>query len=706
MIKKFWSIIGLFSFSVISLNAQVQESKIEREVELDEVTLVQKKKAIEQKADRTIFDFSEQAHLNSGSVLEGLKKLPGLIISDVAGMLYQGKQLEVYLDGRPLNIYSNELNAFLEGMPANSIEKVEVITQPGAEFPATSGGAIINIVTSRTAKNYLSATYSSGANFTSYDKTRARFNNSLLLNAKNKYFGWQINIGQNYRESAQWSAVINNPISSPSIVLSDTDADRIGRSTYVKSALKFDLKKDRLLFNYDVNFNNNDAYTLANGFGFNSDDFSKTKSNRQDALVTYQKYFDDVTKKLEFRFNFNRNSSDFNLDSRITNAPVLDNSSLQDYVNFRIDYSQGIKILEEGKISIGTLIDNLAFEAKNAGNTNLDYTRRTAAGYVELKSSYNNFDFILGGRAEDYSIIGNTDTANLTPFKQFKFFPNASAQYNFSPQIFLNFNYNKKISLPNTSALNPNNTNYQNPNVEYTGNPQLQPTIFDNFEVKVSAFDYVFVGYSVSSAKNQVVNRVFESNNAILNTSINVSELKVHNFNVGLPIPYMLFTKGLQETLKFDINPDTLNFLYVYAGYQLHDIPNFDTKGFWVINLMSQILLPKDIKFIANYNYTTPNGNYYYFIARESFSHSLDFTFSKKFLNDNLSVAINFDDILNTNRQGFGSVGTAVLLKNKTDTRRFGFTLNYKIPTKNKLAKVDSNLLNNDKKEEGGLIGN
>ena len=67
--------------------------------ELNEVVVVQKKKAVEQKADRTVFDFSEQAHLNSGSVMEGLKKLPGLIVSDVAGMMYQGKQLEVYMDG-------------------------------------------------------------------------------------------------------------------------------------------------------------------------------------------------------------------------------------------------------------------------------------------------------------------------------------------------------------------------------------------------------------------------------------------------------------------------------------------------------------------------------------------------------------------------------------------------------------------------------
>jgi outer membrane receptor for ferrienterochelin and colicin len=59
------------------------------------------------------------------------------------------------MDGRPLNISTTELNAFLEGMPANAIEKIEIITQPGAEFPATSGGAILNIITNKNAKNYL-----------------------------------------------------------------------------------------------------------------------------------------------------------------------------------------------------------------------------------------------------------------------------------------------------------------------------------------------------------------------------------------------------------------------------------------------------------------------------------------------------------------------------------------------------------------------
>jgi hypothetical protein len=50
------------------------------------------------------------------------------------------------MDGRPLNISTTELN-FFRRMPADAIEKIEIITQPGAEFPATSGGAILNIIT-------------------------------------------------------------------------------------------------------------------------------------------------------------------------------------------------------------------------------------------------------------------------------------------------------------------------------------------------------------------------------------------------------------------------------------------------------------------------------------------------------------------------------------------------------------------------------
>ncbi|WP_394666045.1 outer membrane beta-barrel protein [uncultured Chryseobacterium sp.] len=726
------SLLGsIFSFAQEKTNNQVTKEK-----QIEGVTITKTKKAVEQKADRTIFDFSEQPQLNNGNVLEGIKKLPGLVSTDIAGMMYQGKVLDVYLNGRPLNITSNELNSFLEGMPANSVDRIEVITQPGAEFPATSGGAIMNIITNKNANKYLTATYSGNYSFTNYDKFRSRTSNSLNLNARNKIFGWQLNVGQNYRES-----MLNS--NQDNLMLSNTD--RVGRGYFAKSGLTFDLGQDRLLLNYDIYHNNNDNYTASNGLAdlpyylnpniiregnFSSFDAAHTDNVRQEAVVTYQKRFTEKSQKLDFQFGFTKSDSKFIQDNIFTDVvytnPVenspripfsnkLNNKSDMEIANFKVDYSQPLKILDGGKVSLGGLYEHQNFDTESKGITNLEYTRQTTATYLEFQAKLKKFDFILGTRAENYDISGvtryynnkNLIEADLLPFNKFKLFPNASVQYNLMNQVYVAANYNKKINLPSISALNPNNTTFQGPNTQVTGNPNLQPTIFDNYEIKISAFDYAFIGYSVSSAKNQVAQIIRKDGKNLFNEQINISEMKIHNFNVGLPVPFMIFSKPLSEIMKFNFNPDKINFMYIYAGYQKHDIDNLNNKGFWILNLMTQIILPKEIKLTANYSYLTPKAGYFYFTAEKPFNNSVDITLTKKFMDNRLTVSVFANDIFNGQLMQVRSnppSGETVMLRTKYDSRNFGLSVNYKIPTKNKLAKEDANILNQTKKDENGGV--
>lgn len=725
--------------SVIALAQEKPNNQI-KEKEIEGVIMTKTKKAVEQKADRTVFDFSEQPQLNNGNVLEGIKKLPGLVSTDIAGMMYQGKMLDVYLNGRPLNITSNELNSFLEGMPANSVDRIEVITQPGAEFPATSGGAIMNIITNKNANKYLSATYSGNYNFSNDDKFRSRTSNSLNLNARNKLFGWQLNVGQNYRES-----MLNS--NQDNLMFSNTD--RIGRGYFAKSGLTFDLGEDRLLLNYDIYHNKNDNYTSSSGLAdllfsqnpdfyreisFEAFDAANTNNLRQEGVITYQKRFaDDKSKKLDFQFGYTKSDSKFgqnnifrkgvftdnNLNEtyNFSAGNVLENSSDMRIANFKVDYSQPLKILDEGKVSFGGLYEKQNFDTESKGLTNLEYQRQTAATYLEFQAKLKKFDFIVGTRAENYDISGITRSldkndqlvqADLIPFNKFKFFPSASVQYNLMNQVYALANYNKKISLPSISALNPNNSTFQGPNTQVTGNPFLQPTIFDNYEVKISAFDYAFIGYSVSSAKNQVAQLIRRDGKNIFNEQINISQMKIHNFNVGLPVPFMIFSKPLSEIMKFDFNPDKINFMYLYAGYQKHEIENLNNNGFWIFNVMTQIILPKDIKLTANYSYLTPRAGYFYFTAEKPFNNSVDITLTKKFLDNRLTVSVFGNDILNGQvmqiRTNDPNGGQSVFLRTKYDSRNFGISVNYKIPTKNKLAKEDPNILNSKKEETGGVM--
>jgi hypothetical protein len=121
-------------------------------------------------------------------------------------------------------------------------------------------------------------------------------------------------------------------------LLSRTDADRIGRNNFIKSALTFDIGKDRLLLNYDLTQNNNDSYTLGNGPGFTTNDASVSTGLRQDAVVTYQKKFENTAKKTEFKFN-NNNTNDFELSPIGNSASTLDNSSNQNLYNFKFDFA-------------------------------------------------------------------------------------------------------------------------------------------------------------------------------------------------------------------------------------------------------------------------------------------------------------------------------------------------------------------------------
>lgn len=704
---------------LISAMGWAQEDKPQtqkKEKEIKEVTITKTKKAVEQKADRTIFDFSEQPNLNTGTALEGIKKLPGLIVSDLTGMAYQGKPLSVYMDGQPLNITSNELNAFLEGMPANAIDRIEVVTSPGAEYPATSGGAILNIITSKSAKSYLTATYSGNYSFSNYDKYRSRTNNSILLNSKNRWFGWQLNLGQNYREYMRNSEVDN---------ISKIFNDERNRGYFAKAALTFDFSQnDRLLLNYNLNYSNNDVAVQSNGIysglSYTREDETKSLGLRHEASATYQKRFSGSDRKLDFKFTYTKRDNDFEqknlfLNQIPTNRLVLDNSSDARTAEFRVDFSQPLNIFDKGKISIGGLYERLDFTTESRGITNLDYQRQTASSYVELQTTIGKLDFILGTRAEDYDISGTTYNSNthqyddLHKFKQYRLFPNASVQYNITRGVNFSVNYNKKISLPSISLLNPNNNTYGNGNIQTTGNANLQPTIYDNISARISAFDYVFLGYNLNLVDNNLIQKISRSGDQVSMLNENISSARIHNFNIGFPIPLMIFTKSIKEIKKTisTVNPDKVSFLYFFANYQLQRLPNINPNGLLYLNATAQIILPKGIKLNANYSFLPAKSGYFYLQIDEPMNNSLDISLSKKFMDNKLSVSLYVNDVFNTNKWAVRSIYQTpnVLMRGKNDTRAFGISVNYKIPTRNKLAKENPNMLGSDKKEdEGGLI--
>ena len=265
-------------------------------------------------------------------------------------------------------------------------------------------------------------------------------------------------------------------------------------------------------------------------------------------------------------------------------------------------------------------------------------------------------------------------------------------------------NYNKKISLPSISVLNPNSNIYRNSNYQMIGNANLQPTIYDNIEAEISAFDYIFLGYNLSLGDNHVEQKMTRSGDEVSLSYENISSVKIHNFNIGFPIPFMIFTKPIKEIKNTinTINTGEVSYLYFYTNYQFQRLPDINPNGRWFFNLNAQIVLPKGIKLNANYSYTPANAGIYYYKIDEPMNNALDITLSRKFMKDRLNVSLYVYDVFNTNKMVLRSIYQAsnVLTSDKSDTRTFGISVNYKIPTRNKLAKENPNMLSRDSKED------
>jgi iron complex outermembrane receptor protein len=104
------------------------------------------------------------------------------------------KNVAIYIDGAPSSLSGTDLQNYLSTLPANAIEKVELIYNPGASFDANASGSIINIITSSKRQKGINASFNINYNFNKYQKPSPQF----LLNGKTKNLSWQTMIGYNY----------------------------------------------------------------------------------------------------------------------------------------------------------------------------------------------------------------------------------------------------------------------------------------------------------------------------------------------------------------------------------------------------------------------------------------------------------------------------------------------------------------------------
>lgn len=157
---------------------------------LQEVTVKGEKPVYMQDGEKTLYNVSEDPTVQSGTASDALQNAPGVEVDVEGNITLRGvSSVEIWLNNKPSNMNEEALKQFIQQMPAGTIEKIEVITNPSARYSAKGGGGVINIVTtSKIKKNSFISFGARGSStpdispFISYVYANEKFSISTYLN--------------------------------------------------------------------------------------------------------------------------------------------------------------------------------------------------------------------------------------------------------------------------------------------------------------------------------------------------------------------------------------------------------------------------------------------------------------------------------------------------------------------------------------------
>lgn len=734
------SFLSLFVASVaFAQDVKTQQDSIasaKKAKELKEVTVFgNKKQFLKVESDKTIVSVKDNGMLNSGNSLEAIKRLPGVITSPTGGLTLNGKGVTIYIDGAPSTLNGTDLQNYLSSLPANAIEKVELIYNPGAAYDANASGSIINIITSSKRLKGVNANFNINYNFNKYQKPSPQ----ILLNGKEKNFSWQTMLGYNYIDSENRSknSQTFTSFAPDKNLFQENFTVNTNRNLYFRLGTNYKLSsKSNLLFNYNGNFANDRSVFNSSAFGenidYNDEGFSKNKNYNNELSLQYKTKLDTLGRTLDvtaFLNTFDKTPINQSSGLNSGNIPSYNNGIIDfNLTNYYLKYDfaipfnkldftintggkyNSIKVNNFGQYNINSST-NTIFDSNNyAESIDFNYNESNLAFYVEVRKKIKKFNFTVGLRLEDFDVKREASTiADKIEYRNTNLFPNISALYEISPQVNFSSSYSRKIAQPNYNTIDPNNSSNFNQYNTSTGNLALQPVFYDNFEVKLTALQFVQLGanYTIAKDDNRFIFSAKPGELVSNQTFQQFDKIKTFSAFASFPIPLDYFFKGKAEFQKRMNTIDKMNYIYLNINYVKSTIDGysfpFDNKAILNYGAQAQIILPWQITNTLSY-FILPKGTWEIYQIEKPIQQ-FDISFNKDFMNKKLKVGLHCFDVFNKNEVNALIVGENLDTRfyQKQDSRTFRVSLTYNFGNL-KLEQENTNIDTEKVKQGGGII--
>jgi outer membrane cobalamin receptor len=214
---------------------------------LNEVVIEGRAPAMQIGIDRKIFNVGESLVSAGGTATDVLANVPTLQVDQDGSVSLRGSSsVKILIDGRESALAGNDVTSLLQSLPANSIEKVEVITNPSSKYDAEGQTGIINIVLKKNIRTGLNGSINTSAG--SYDNYMA----GITLNYRDRKFNYFGSYNFNKRNMLGSGKTDNTFFGDSTRNYSESESSRKGNSHTVKAGFDYNMS-DRTSLSFSGN---------------------------------------------------------------------------------------------------------------------------------------------------------------------------------------------------------------------------------------------------------------------------------------------------------------------------------------------------------------------------------------------------------------------------------------------------------------------
>ncbi|WKS95395.1 outer membrane beta-barrel protein [Riemerella columbina] len=633
--------------------------KIRESVQLKEIVINTRRKIIKQVGDKLQFDIENSPFAEGNTGLDILKKSPKLSVTSSGGIMLKNKSVEVLVNGRKMNLSSDELGTYLQSLSSEDIKVIEIQEMASADQEAATQGGVINIILKNNPKGIRVIAKSS------------------YLHRKNNFGTYQGGLNLNYG-TEQWN------LYSDFSYAKNRDSGTSRGTFYYKNGNSNDSNGDfiqdnnnigiRLGTMYYLNDKNTlgiEGYFSTNQFEIDSKEAMEIISPTMNIQSKNQSLWNLPSDLWYTTFNYtlktdekgsslkliadmgenqgtsqNNVSSIYDANSSLNSNHWFTSEARSKYYTAQLDAVQ--KWDDDWELNAGAKFNavsrdnllNVKFLQSHqwiediSKKQDFDNQEQILAGYTTLAKVLGKHFLKVGVRLENTKIEGvNKINQQKVDQEYTRWFPTLYYKYNFGNQKSISASYRKSISRPSFKDLNPFIFK-QNDFLYQIGNANLQPFYKDLVDIEMTYKNHSLSLYAAYT-KDLITNVYYTDTN-------HINYYQPKNFGNykewGLDYSYAgNITKWLYTSMATGI---------FYNSFQSGDGVNTSGASFYG-TMYNDIQLPNQwgLELYHSYHHSRISKN-----LKAYEKYYLDVSIRKKFLDNKLLLVAGVDDIFNTLR--------------------------------------------------------